>query len=149
MSEEILYSYQDDIFTTEGIDEVYQTAFSQELIEVGGTLEIYSANFVKRNASYYFPCGNRLVEEAIDSAYDVVGEFGDDWFNNLDKKDNIKKLEDRFSKLVNEWAKELNLEPSFMECLSRNPSIFVKAISEDEYEVMQQPPVPLKGVSNE
>ena len=106
---ELKYSTDEETFDYDDIGEALCSIFEcDDTLDVGTIITVYSGEKEEKKASNY---STWIVENLSQNAFDDMSEHSGDWPNCT--KEQEKELEDAIDKLVDEWADEHNLQPTF------------------------------------
>ena len=127
---EIYYSTDGETFNDQSIDDaICQIIESDEALNVGDIITVYSGEAVKKKASDYI---SSTVEDMEQNAYDDMGEYANEWPDLT--KDEADELTAIISAAVDEWADKYELQPKFYG-IRNQKEIKVKILNID-YEIM-------------
>ncbi|KAB0665638.1 hypothetical protein F6V25_07910 [Oryzomonas japonica] len=127
------YSTNGEEFNHTELDDAIRSALDDLRIPVGSVVTVYEGDSLVRKAGDYAPC---IFDELASAAGDECGEYGDDWPNC--SKEEIKNLDERIKRAVNEWADNYGLHPTFG-TVSNVKGIKVKLLDNTgNYEILKE-----------
>lgn len=111
-NEEFVYGTDEEIFNFSDIEDALEYADCDE--PLADTLMVYQGT--KRNKGIIeFSSSShieRFLEDVAESAYEVCGDFAEDWLSHV-KSEHINELLEAFDKSLDEWADKHGYQPNF------------------------------------
>jgi hypothetical protein len=104
------YSTNNEDFNYTDLDEVIEEAFNDPYAIVGHVVTVFEGDSVKKQAgnfANFWP-----IDRLKECVYDECGEYAEDWLDNCTKEQEAD-LEDRIKEVVNKWADDYGLQPTF------------------------------------